>query len=64
MADFTDWAPIDLTRAGDVWRVELAIAPGLHRVAIRIDGGAWTAPANLPRVTDDLGGVVGLVAVP
>ena len=64
MADFTDWSPIELSRDGDVWRLERAIPPGLHRVAIRIDGGAWTAPANLPRVNDDLGGVVGLVSVP
>jgi hypothetical protein len=64
MADFTDWTPIELERDGDVWRLKREIPPGLHRVAIRIDGGAWTAPANLPRVNDDLGGVVGLVSVP
>ena len=64
MADFTDWSPVELERDGDVWRFERAIPPGLHRVAIRIDGGAWTAPANLPRVNDDLGGVVGLISVP
>ena len=64
MADFTDWTPIELERDGDVWRLEREIPPGLHRVAVRIDAGAWTAPANLPRVNDDLGGVVGLVSVP
>ena len=64
MADFTDWSPVELGRDGDVLRLERPIPPGLHRVAIRIDGGAWTAPANLPRVNDDLGGVVGLVSVP
>ena len=64
MADFTGWEPVALARVGDVWRLERAIAPGLHRVAIRIDGGEWAAPVNLPRVTDDFGGVVALVTVP
>jgi len=64
MGDFTDWSPVALEMTGDVWRLERAISPGLHRMAIRIDGGEWIAPANLPRATDDLGGVVGLVTVP
>jgi hypothetical protein len=64
MADFTDWSPVELQHEGDVWRIERAIPSGLHRVAIRIDGGEWTAPVNLPRMSDDLGGVVGLVSVP
>ena len=64
MGDFTDWNPVALEMTGDVWRLERAISPGLHRMAIRIDGGEWIAPANLPRATDDLGGVVGLVTVP
>jgi hypothetical protein len=64
MADFTGWTPVPLTRAGSVWRLERPIAPGLHRVAIRVDGGEWTAPPGLPRATDDLGGVVGLITVP
>jgi len=64
MGDFTDWAPVALEALGDVWRLERAISPGLHRMAIRLDGGEWISPANLPRATDDLGGVVGLVTVP
>jgi hypothetical protein len=64
MGDFTDWMPVALDALGDVWRVEREISPGLHRMAIRLDGGEWIAPANLPRATDDLGGVVGLVTVP
>jgi hypothetical protein len=64
MADFTDWSPIALTKAGDTWRLEREIAPGLHRLVIRVDGGEWVSPANLPTATDDLGGVVALVAVP
>ncbi len=62
--DFTDWSPVELTRAGDVWRLEMPVPPGLHRVAIRVDGGDWIAPPNLPRANDGLGGIVGLVTVP
>jgi hypothetical protein len=64
MADFTDWNPEPLERIGDVWRMQRVISPGLHRIAIRIDGGEWIAPANLRQVTDDLGGVVGLITIP
>jgi hypothetical protein len=64
MGDFTDWSPIALEQAGDVWRLERPITPGLHRIALRIDGGEWIAPVNLPHATDDLGGVVGLITVP
>ena len=64
MADFTDWIPVALSRAGKSWRVERAVSPGLHRVMIRIDGGAWIAPANLSTSSDDLGGMVALLNVP
>jgi hypothetical protein len=64
MADFTDWNPEALQRIGAVWRMQRVISPGLHRIAVRIDGGEWIAPANLRQVTDDLGGVVGLITIP
>lgn len=64
MADFTDWNPVVLGGDGGTWRFEGAIVPGLHRIAIRIDGGGWTVPANLPRVDDELGGMVGLITIP
>lgn len=64
MADFTDWMPVPLTRDGDVWRLVQAIAPGPHRLAVRIDGGEWQPPANLPAVHDEFGGTVGLMTVP
>lgn len=62
--DFTGWQPVALSRAGDVWKLAHALSPGLHRLMIRIDGGDWTTPANLPTTTEELGGVVGLVTVP
>jgi hypothetical protein len=64
MGDFTDWLPVALERRGDVWRIERDLSPGLHRLMIRIDGGEWTTPMNLPRAKDELGGVVGLITVP
>ena len=64
MADFTDWNPVVLERDGDVWRTERTVSAGLHRIALRVDDGEWIAPANLPHVNDDLGGVVGLITVP
>jgi hypothetical protein len=64
MGDFTSWNPVTLEREGAVWRTEWLVSAGLHRIALRIDNGAWIAPANLPRATDDLGGVVGLITIP
>ncbi|HEY2377821.1 MAG TPA: glycogen-binding domain-containing protein [Gemmatimonadaceae bacterium] len=65
MADFTDWEPVNMSQVpnGD-WTIERIIARGTHRVAIRVDGGAWGVPPNLPRVSDEFGGDVGLLVVP
>ena len=64
MADFTDWEPVGMTQTpnGD-WAIERVIARGTHHVAIRVDGGEWMVPPNLPRVTDEFG-EVGLLIVP
>lgn len=65
MGDFTGWEPVTLQRADDGWFVERAMPPGPHRFAIRIDGGDWIAPSNVPSVRDeDLGGTLGLITVP
>ncbi|MDF1505100.1 glycogen-binding domain-containing protein [Roseisolibacter sp. H3M3-2] len=64
MADFTDWLPAQLQRVGEgEWRLAVAIAPGVHRVNLRVDGGAWTVPPGLNAVRDDFGGEVGLLIV-
>lgn len=65
MADFTDWSPVALDHVGGAWRLERPIAAGAHRLAIRIDGGEWIVPVNLPRVEDELGGAaVGIITIP
>jgi hypothetical protein len=64
MADFTDWVVVSLERDGKKWKLDRALPSGLHRIAIRVDGGEWFAPPGLPRATDDLGGEVGLITVP
>lgn len=64
MADFTDWTPVALARgAGDVWTLNVFVAPGVHRLNIRVDGGPWIAPPGLTRVQDEFGGEVGLLIV-
>lgn len=67
MADFTAWEAVPLAASpGDAgrWTLVMDIPPGTHRVAIRIDGGEWLVPPNLPAVPDDFGGRVGLVTIP
>lgn len=65
VGDFTEWQAVAMTAMPNgEWRIELNIAPGPHRVAIRVDGGPWRVPPNLPRVADDFGGEVGIVIVP
>jgi hypothetical protein len=65
MADFTDWQPLAMRRASnDEWQVVMPIAPGAHRVNIRVDGGDWSAPPGAGTVQDEFNGVVGLVVVP
>jgi hypothetical protein len=64
MGDVTGWAPVALERRGDRWETRLTTTPGSHHVVVRIDGGAWVVPVNLPRIDDELGGTVGLIVIP
>lgn len=63
--DFTDWLPLPMTAVGsDGWELALPLPQGLRRLAIRIDGGPWLAPAGTRRAFDEFGGEVGLLIVP
>jgi hypothetical protein len=63
-ADFTNWQPVSLRHVdGDQWETTLVIAPGMHRVAIRVDGDAWTTPPGIAAVQDEFQGTVGVIVV-
>jgi hypothetical protein len=63
-ADFTDWQAVALTRAGgNRWRLNVMLAPGVYRLNVRLDGGAWTVPRGLTVQDDEFGGRVGLVVI-
>jgi hypothetical protein len=63
-ASFTSWDPVRLVKRGDLWELDRPIPSGSHRLAVRVDGGPWIVPANLPAAPDDFGGTVGIVTVP
>jgi hypothetical protein len=63
-SDATEWVSLAATRvATDRWEVELDLSPGVHRIASRVDGVSWRAPAGLPSTLDEFGGEVGLIVV-
>jgi hypothetical protein len=63
-ADFTGWKPISLVRADDDhWEATLPIAPGMHRVAIRVNGETWTPPPGVSAVPDEFQGTVGVIII-
>jgi hypothetical protein len=63
-ASFTDWEPVPLVRRGTRWELDRLVPSGAHRVLVRVDGGPWMVPANLPAADDDFGGRVGIITVP
>ncbi len=62
--DFTDWEPVALQQVeASGWRTVLPIAPGLHRLAIRIDQGDWRPPPGARPVRSEFGGDVGEIVI-
>jgi hypothetical protein len=62
--DFTDWEPVPLTLTGPgMWSLQLPLADGTYRFNLRIDGGDWTVPAGVTRLTDEFGGHVGVLTI-
>ena len=61
--DFSDWQPIALARRGDRWVFAVTLAPGVHRLNVRLDGGPWLVPRGATPQTDEFGGMVGLIVV-
>lgn len=63
--DFSEWQPVPLRQtAVGRWEVILPIPRGVHRINVRVSGGAWIAPAGTTRVRDDYDGEVGVFVVP
>jgi hypothetical protein len=63
-SDCTAWRPIPMRRLhGDLWAADLVAEPGAHRVSLRLDGGAWSAPPGLTEVSDDFGGSAGVFVI-
>ena len=65
--DFTDWRPISLSRIPAetaAWTATFHIAPVVHRINVRRDGGPWMAPAGSLRRADDYDGEVGVFILP
>ncbi len=62
--DFTDWRPIAMEPRGrGVWGLIQAIAPGLHRLSMRVDEGPWLPPPGVREVKDDFGEGTGVVLI-
>ena len=64
MGEFSGWQPLRLERQGGAWILPQRLQSGLYRILVRVDGGEWRTPDNLPRTEDEFGTVVGLVVVP
>ena len=64
MADFTEWIPVPLVRQPNgEWRGYYHVAPGIHRVNLRLNRDELDVPVNLARVRDEFTGDVGLIIV-
>ncbi len=60
--DFSAWRAVAMERAGACWEQVVALAAGLHRLNVRVDGGPWAPPPGLP-VEAGTFGDVGLLVV-
>ena len=64
MGDFTEWTPVSLERDGSGWwSVTLPVAPGIHEMNMRINGGKWVIPSGLTKKRDEFGGTVGVFLI-
>ena len=64
MGDFTDWTTTALTRAGeDTWELRIELTPGVHRLNVRINGGAWLVPDGARPEQGEFGDAVGVIVV-
>jgi hypothetical protein len=65
LADFSRWKSLPMTETSPGrWRLVVPLQPGSYRINIRVDDSDWIAPPGLPTVTDEFGGIAGLLTVP
>lgn len=61
MGDFSGWEPRPLRRlTGSRWALAVRMPPGVHQVQVRVDGGMWSVPGDLPSASDGFSGDVGV----
>jgi hypothetical protein len=62
---FSNWDALPLVLKDGYWEAQVNLPSGPHRVAYRIDGGDWRAPAGagIARIRE-FGGEVGLIVIP
>jgi hypothetical protein len=64
MSDVTNWVAVDLRHAGEAeWVLDRRLAAGVHRILMRVDGGAWEPPPDLPMSRSEYGEQVGILLV-
>lgn len=64
IGDFTQWQAVRLGQLSDgSWSVTLPLGPGVYRMNVRVDNGPWGVPPGVPALTDDFGGVVGVLYI-
>jgi hypothetical protein len=62
--DWTGWSPVAMRRvSGTRWEITATLAPGVHQLNVRYDGGAWAPPPGMPTRADGFNGSVGVLAV-
>ena len=63
-SDATEWQAMTLRPAGGGrWETEVQLAPGIHQLGLRVDGGAWLPPPGFPTAPDGFGGTVGVAVI-
>jgi hypothetical protein len=63
--EWNAWTPAALQRdAAGRWSVELALAPGVYRFALLVNGDRWTVPDEIAAVPDEFGGKAALLVIP
>lgn len=61
MGDFSGWEPRALRHVtGHRWALAMQLTPGVHQVQVRVDGGMWSVPRDLPAASDGFNGDVGV----